>query len=112
MKNNIEYLFEGMYVISATLSEDARIKAMDKIHEGIVQRGGEVLKQHDLGRTKLAYDIRGRKEGHYFVLFFSINPCHIDELWKDYHLHEDLLRFMTLKAEKVQEEIKFKSSSE
>lgn len=112
MKKNREYLYEGMYIISATLSEDARAKAMEKIQAGISERGGEVHKQHDLGRCKLAYDIRGRKEGHYFVLFFSLNPCHIDELWKDYHLHEDLLRFMTLRAEKVQEELTFKSATE
>ncbi|MCH9633119.1 MAG: 30S ribosomal protein S6 [Chlamydiae bacterium] len=112
MKNNRNYLYEGMYIISTTLSEDARSNAMEKIQNGIVERGGEVHKQHDLGRCKLAYDIRGRKEGHYFVLYFSINPCQIDELWKNYHLHEDLLRFMTLRADKVQEEVTFKSASE
>lgn len=112
METNKDSLFEGMYIISATLSDDARAKAMEKILEGITQRGGEIHKQHDLGRCKLAYDIRGRKEGHYYVVFFSINPCHIDELWKDYHLHEDLLRFMTLRAENVQEELTFKSAAE
>lgn len=112
MEKNRKHLFEGMYIISATLSEDARAKAMDKIQEGILERGGEIHKQHDLNRCKLAYDIRGRKEGHYFVLFFSLNPCHIDELWKGYHLHEDLLRFMTLRTEKVQEELIFKSAAE
>lgn len=112
MKKNRRYLYEGMYIISATLSEDARKKAMEKIHSGIVERGGEVHKLHDLNRCKLAYDIRGRKEGHYYVLYFSINPCQIDELWKDYHLHEDLLRFMTLRADKVQEELTFKTAAE
>lgn len=112
MKKNRNYLYEGMYIISTTLSEDARGKAIEKIQAGITERGGEVHKLHDLGRTKLAYDIRGRKEGHYFVLYFSINPCQIDELWKNYHLHEDLLRFMTLRTEQVQEEIVFKTAAE
>lgn len=111
MKKNRNNLYEGMYIISTTLSEDARNKALEKIQSGITERGGEVHKLHDLGRSKLAYDIRGRKEGHYFVLFFSINPCQIDELWKNYHLHEDLLRFITLKTEKVQEEVTFKTAA-
>lgn len=108
MKKERLHLYEGMYIISTTLSEDARKKAIEKIEEEIQAKGGEVHKQHDLGRLKLAYDIRGRKEGHYFVLFFSLNSNQINELWKEYHLHEDLMRFMTLRADKVQEELSYK----
>ncbi len=100
-------LYEGMYIISATLSDDARKKAVDKIIKGITDAGGEAHKLHDLGRRKLAYDINGKKEGHYYVLFFSLKPSLMKDQWKEYHLHEDLMRFMTLKAEKVEEELKF-----
>lgn len=109
MKKDRKYLYEGMYVISTTLSEDARKKAMERIESDIQDRGGEIHKLHDLGRQKLAYDIRGRKEGHYFVLFFTVNSSAINDLWKEYHLHEDLMRFMTLRADKVQEELNFNS---
>lgn len=46
MKN----LYEGMYVISATLSDDARNKALERIKEGITSRDGEIVKTHDWGR--------------------------------------------------------------
>ncbi len=108
MKKDRYFLYEGMYIISATLSEDARKKAMKKIEDGVIAKGGEVHKLHDLGRRKLAYDIHGKKEGHYYVLYFSLNPGHIDELWKEYHLHEDLMRFITLRADEVKEEMPFK----
>lgn len=112
MKKDRKYLYEGMYIISTTLSEDARKKAMERIEEEIRGKGGEIHKQHDLGRKKLAYDIRGRKEGHYFVLFFTLNSNEIASLWKEYHLHEDLMRFMTLRADKVQEELAFNVETE
>lgn len=112
MKKDRPYLYEGMYIISTTLSEDARKKAIERIENEIREKGGEIHKQHDLGRKKLAYDIRGRKEGHYFVLFFTLNSSEISGLWKEYHLHEDLMRFMTLRADKVQEELTFKSEVE
>lgn len=108
MNKDRNFLYEGMYIISTTLSEDARKKAMEKIQSGITENGGEVHKLHDLGRRKLAYDIHGKKEGHYFVLFFSINPGCMNDLWKEYHLHEDLMRFMTLRADEVKEELPFK----
>ena len=102
-------LYEGMYVVSATLSEDARHKALEKIQKGITDRGGEILKIHDQGRRRLAYEIDGHREGYYFLIYFNSPASAITELWQEYHLHEDLIRFITLRAEKVMEKIEFKS---
>lgn len=101
-------LYEGMYILSATLSDDARQKALDKITSGISERGGEVHKIFDQGRRKLAYEVNGRREGHYYVLYFSTSTQAMGELWRDYHINEDLVRFMTLTAEAVPEKIEFK----
>ena len=102
------HLYEGMYILSATLSDDARQKALDKITSGISERGGEVQKIFDQGRKKLAYQIGSRREGHYYVLYFSSPTNIVTELWRDYHLNEDLIRFMTLATDVVPEKIEFK----
>jgi small subunit ribosomal protein S6 len=112
MKQQKHNLYEGMYVIKATLSDEARHKALDRIQKGITQRGGEVLKIHDQGRRRLAYQVNGHKEGYYFILYFSLTPEVISELWQEYHLNEDLIRFVTLRTEKVMEKIEFKSLEE
>lgn len=108
MKEQRHNLYEGMYVISATLSDDARNKALEKIRNGITQRGGEILKIHDQGRRRLAYEINGHREGYYFIVYFNLKPSGIAELWQEYHLLEDLVRFITLRTEKVMEKIEFK----
>ena len=108
-KNN---LYEGMYIVSATLSDDARNKALQKIQTGITQRGGEILKIHDQGRRRLAYEIEGHREGHYYVVYFNLVSSGIAELWQEYHLNEDLIRFITLRADKVMEKIEFKALEE
>ena len=100
-------LYEGMYILRSTLSEGARAKALEKIEEGIRASGGEIHKTHEQGRRKLAYTIRGAKEGHYDLLYFTTSSSALETLWKDYHLNEDLLRFMTLRADEVKEEVKF-----
>lgn len=102
-------LYEGMYIISATLSEEARSKALDKVTDGITAAGGEILKVHDQGRKRLTYEIEGHKEGHYFVLYFDLPGTEINKLWREYHLNEDLLRFITLRTDEVMEKIEFKS---
>ncbi len=108
MKKERKYLYEGMYIINATLSEEARKRALDKITNGIVERGGEIHKTHDQGRRRLAYEIRGKREGFYYLLYFSLPSLKHKELIKDYQLHEDLLRFMTMRTEKILETLEFK----
>lgn len=103
------HLYEGMFILSATLSDDARNKAMDKIQNGITSRGGEILKLHAQGRKRLAYEIDGHREGYYYILYFNAPTSAISELWHEYHLNEDLVRFMTLTAEKVLDKIEFKT---
>jgi len=107
-KKQKDQLYEGMYILSATLSDDARQKALDKITSGISERGGTVNKIHDQGRKKMAYEINGKREGHYYVIYFTAPTSAISDLWRDYHLNEDLIRFVTLTAEEVLEKIEFK----
>lgn len=103
-----KHLYEGMYILSATLSDDARQKALEKVSQGISSRQGEVHKVFDQGRKKLAYEVNGRREGYYFLLYFSLPTGHINDLWREYHLNEDMMRFLTLRVEHVPEKIEFK----
>ena len=108
MPKSTKNLYEGMYILSATLSEDARKKAIEKITSSIEHHGGEVHKIFEQGRKKLAYDINKRREGFYCIIYFTVDSLSTPELWKDYKLNEDLIRFMTIRAESVPENIEFK----
>lgn len=112
MNEEKQNLYEGMYIISATLSEDARSKALDRIQSGITERGGKMLKVHDFGRRRMTYEVAGHREGHYYVFYFNVKPSAITELWQEYHLNEDLVRFVTLRTDKVMEKIEFKTLAE
>lgn len=107
MKDVQQRLYEGMYIFNATLSEDARQKALDKILQGIKEKNGEVNKILDMGRRRLAYEIEKKRDGYYYVLYFTIAPSMIKELWKEHQLHEDLLRFCTMQVEKIRENLEF-----
>lgn len=108
MKEEKRNLYEGMYILRATLSEDARAKALDRIQNGITSRGGAIVKIHNQGRKRLAYEIDGHREGYYYILFFEVKPSAMNELWQEYHLNEDLIRFITLRVNEVMEKIEFK----
>lgn len=112
MSQNKSNLYEGMYIISARLSDDARNKALNKIKDGITSYGGEIHRVHDMGKKRLAYEIEGHREGHYYIIYFDVPATAISEMWQEYHLSEDLIRFITLRAPKVLEKIEFKSLAE
>lgn len=108
MPKSRKHLYEGMYILSATLSEDARNKAIERITASIQHNAGEIHKVFEQGRKKLAYEINRRREGYYYVVYFTADSLAMTELWKEYKLNEDLIRFMTLRAEAVPEKIEFK----
>lgn len=101
-------LYEGMYILNPSLSDDARQKAVEKLTGGIEAKGGTIEKVIDWGRRRLAYEIDGKREGHYIILYFNSPTSAIKELWQEYHLNEDLVRFMTLQAEEAPEKVEFK----
>lgn len=109
MVKSRQHLYEGMYILSATLSEDARNKAVEKITSSISHHAGEVKKLFEQGRRKMAYEINGRRDGYYYVIYFSMESSSMPEMWREYQLNEDLIRFMTLRADKVPESLEFKS---
>jgi len=109
MKKESKKLYEGIYIFNASLSEDALKTSLKRVVKAIEENEGEVQKIHDMGRKKLAYEIKGHKQGYYFLLYFVVAPSVIVEMWKKYHLNEDLIRFMTMCTDVVLEEIQFKS---
>ena len=111
MKTKLQ-LYEGMFIINASLSEDARKKALEKVTSTIEESGGTIHKIHEQGRKKLAYTIEKKKEGFYFVVFFDAPNNSLVPLRREFHLHEDLLRFLILRAEEVAEKIEFKRLEE
>lgn len=103
-----KHLYEGMFIINATLSEDARQKTVEKLKARIVEGGGELLKHFEQGRKKLAYEINGRREGYYYLLYFNLPPSSLVEMRNDWFLNEDLIRFQIIRTNNVPEKIEFK----
>lgn len=110
MKKTRIHLYEGMYIIRSTLSDDARERALAKVTTIIESLGGSKEKILDWGRRKMVYEIKGCRDGHYYLLYFKLPTEAMNELIRENHLHEDLLRFIHVAVDSVPEgdEIKFK----
>ena len=72
---------------------------IDPAVEDIINNDGKVEKVEDLGKKKLAYEVKKNKEGYYVVINFDANPNLISELERNYRIMDEVIKFITIKAE-------------
>ena len=97
-------IFDRQLLVTLAQSE----KDSDGIRRCLKELGVDDLAVSGEEGRRLAYQIENQREGHYFVVYFNLIPSAIEELWQEYHLNEDLIRFVTLRTDKVLEKIEFK----
>ena len=75
----------------------------DQLAQIVTDRGGQVLKREMWGLKNLAYRIAKNRKGHYVMFHFDAPWPAIEEMERQMHLSEDVLRYMTLKVDEVEE---------
>lgn len=64
---------------------------------------GSVQKREYWGLRNLAYRVKKNRKGHYMLLGVDAKPTTIKEIERQLNLNEDVLRFMTLRIEAIDE---------
>ncbi len=105
-------LYEGMHILSASLSEGALEKALERVKATIEEFGGKIEKVIPMGRKKFAYEINNTRHGEYFLIYFSSPPSAVVEIKKEYKINEDLIRAMILRTDTVPEKLEFQTLGE
>jgi len=86
---------------------DVTQQQVEAIAEGIAGQletdGGAVKKREYWGLRTLAYRIKKNRKGHYMLLGLDARPTFINEMERQLGLNEDVLRFMTLRVEEIEE---------
>ena len=65
--------------------------------------GGQIHKREYWGLRSLAYRIKKNRKGHYMLLGIEAKPASIKEMERQLGLNEDVLRFLTLRIEAIDE---------
>jgi small subunit ribosomal protein S6 len=68
----------------------------------VTAQGGKVLKTEQWGLRNLAYRINKNKKGHYVLLNLDAPPAAVNELERNLRLHEDILRFLSVRVEELE----------
>src|SRR5581483_4335767 len=65
--------------------------------------GGSVKKREYWGLRSLAYRINKNRKGHYMLLGIDALPASLKEAERQLGLNEDILRFMTIRVDAIDE---------
>jgi small subunit ribosomal protein S6 len=89
-----EYAFN--FVVQPEITDEGIAKICERF-EGIVERAGDTrLHYEELGRRRLAYEVRNFQKGHYLTLHFLSNGKVVPELERSARLDDSILRFLTV----------------
>lgn len=92
MKNK----YESIIIISGKLIEEDYKKSLESIIERI-KSFIEIEKIEEIGKKKLAYEVKENKEGWYVVFYFNAQSQAISELERIYRITDDVIKFMTIR---------------
>jgi small subunit ribosomal protein S6 len=92
--------YEIVYVLRPDLSDEARAKKVERIHNLITENGGQVDKVDDWGKRILAYEIQHYKEGYYGLSLFKLPPQLVNPVSERLNIDEEILRYQIVASNK------------
>jgi len=96
--------YESTFIVRQDVSA-AQVESITKeFAEIISSNGGEVKKTEQWGLRTLAYKIRKNKKGHYVMFNLDAPADAVAEMERNMRLNEDLLRFLTIKVDELEED--------
>lgn len=96
-------LYETVFITRQDLSVGQNEELAKQMQQFVQDNGGKVANTEFWGVRQMAYKINKNKKGHYTLFHIDGPSVSKDELERNLRLNEDVLRFMTVKIDKLPE---------
>ena len=90
--------YESVIIVNPNVDE-AGLKALEEKFTGLINENGKLESVENMGKKKLAYEIKKFKEGTYMLFNFESNPDSIKELERVYRITDDIIKFIVVRKE-------------
>ena len=90
--------YESIVIINPNCTDEA-LKALESKFTGLINENGKVESVENMGKKKLAYEIKKFKEGTYMLFNFEAKPDSIAELERNYRITDEVIKFIVVKKE-------------
>ena len=90
-------LYESTFIARQDISAHQVEDLAEGFTKIVSDNGGEVKRQEYWGLRSLAYRIKKNRKGHYMMFYLDAPSAAISEMERVMRLHEDVLRYLTLR---------------
>jgi small subunit ribosomal protein S6 len=96
-------LYECVLIARNDVTQQQVEAVADQVATQLESEGGTVDKREYWGLRSLSYRIKKNRKGHYMLLGLNAKPASVNEVERQLGLNEDVLRFLTIRVEKLEE---------
>jgi small subunit ribosomal protein S6 len=97
-------LYESVFIARQDISASQVDGLADNFENIVKEAGGSVERREYWGLRNLAYRIKKNRKGHYVLFNFDAPSEAIQEMERNMQLNEDVLRYLTIRIEKLRAE--------
>ena len=90
--------YESIIIVNPNVDE-AGIKDLEATVTGLIEKNGKLESVENLGKKKLAYEIKKFSEATYMLFNFEAQPDSIAELERVYRITDDIIKFIVVRKE-------------
>ena len=90
-------LYESVIICRQDITKNQLDIIISEFKKIIENEKGKILSEEYWGLKNLAYEINKNKKAHYTMLIIESHPDKIEEYERKLRLHDDVIRFMTIK---------------
>lgn len=87
--------YETVFILNPVLSDIQVKETVEKLKKVLVEAKAEILNEESWGLKNLAYPIKAKKSGYYFLLEFKAATTVIKPFELEFTRDENVLRFLT-----------------
>ncbi|MGU9980180.1 30S ribosomal protein S6 [Phreatobacter sp. HK31-P] len=96
-------LYEHVFLARQDVTSQ-QAEALAEQYKGVIEaHGGAVPKVEPWGLKSIAFRVRKNRKAHYTLMNIDAPPAAIAEMERQMAINEDILRFMTVKVEELEE---------
>lgn len=90
--------YESVILLDSNLEEEKLKEVINKISD-LIKNNGILEKIEEIGKRKLAYEIRKNTEAYYFVFHFESKSEFASELERKYRITEEIIKFIVVRKD-------------
>jgi small subunit ribosomal protein S6 len=96
-------LYESVVIARQDIATTQVDTLADELTNILAEGGGKVTKRENWGLRSLTYRIKKNRKGHYVLFNIDAPPAAITEYERRMRINEDVLRYLTVRVEELEE---------